>query len=342
MERTEGKVITVRGPVKPEALGKVMMHEHIHADIYDWERKELITEEKPITAERRDYLMKEAVPYLKQCNDYGCFAYVETTPVPWRAWPTFYVEASQAANMHIILCTGYYREVEMGKYWVRKPEDQIWPFVREATVEELAEFCIREILEGVHGTGVHAGAIKLGTSQPEMTDAEKKTFHAGARAQKATGVFITTHCTRIGAESSQLAILEEEGLDLTRVVIGHTASHLMDPDCRKVCINWMKRGANFLPTNLRMDGEEGPERWRPLVEAVHEVFDAGLGDKIVLGLDCAFCSEGGEFQYCVMPPPPFLYMFTHTLPAFRRMGLTEDEEKMILLKNPQRILPVRN
>ena len=107
-------------------------------------------------------------------------------------------------------------------------------------------------------------------------------------------------------------------------------------------MEWMRRGANFLPTNLRMDGEQGPERWRPLIEAVHEVFDAGLGHKIALGLDCAFCSESGEFQYCVMPTPPFVYMFTHTLPALRRLGLTPEEEDAIMRVNPQRILPVRN
>ena len=38
--------------------------------------------------------------------------------------------------------------------------------------------------------------------------------------------------------------------DLRRVVIGHTAWHLMDKGYRRTVIEWMKRGANFLPTNL--------------------------------------------------------------------------------------------
>ena len=332
--------VPARGPVEPEALGRVTMHEHLHSDIYDWERKELVLEEKPITPERRELLMKEAVPFLKQCAERGCSGLLDATPPPWRAWPTFYIEASEAAGMHIILSTGFYREVEQGTYWVKEPEDAIWPRVRSSSVEELAELCTREILEGIHGTEVRAGAIKLGTSGPEMTEAEGKAFRAGARAQKATGVHITTHCTKIGAETSQLRLLDEEGVDLDRVVIGHTAGHLMDPECRKVCVEWMKRGANFLPTNLRMDGEPG--RWRPLVEAIHEIFDAGLGGHIVLGLDCAFASESGPFSYVIIPPPPFLYMFTHTLPAFREMGLASREEEAMMVTNPQRILPVRN
>ncbi|KPJ70624.1 MAG: hypothetical protein AMS14_10270 [Planctomycetes bacterium DG_20] len=332
--------MTARGPVQPEALGRVLMHEHLHSDIYDWQKEALILEEKPITAERRDLLMREAIPPLKRCTEHGCFALVDATPPPWRAWPTFYVEASQAAGVHIVLSTGFYREVETGTYWVKTPEDAIWPVVRESSVEELAEMCVGEIVEGIHGTEVHAGAIKLATSAAEMTAAEAKAFRAGARAQKATGVHVTTHCTTIGAETSQLALLDEEGVDLNRVVVGHTARHLMDGGCRRVCMEWMRRGAAFAPTNLRMDRQDGPEHWRPLVEAIHEVFDAGLGSHLVLGLDCAFASESGTFTYCIIPPPPYLYMFTHTLPALREMGLRPDEEDAMMAVNPQRILPV--
>ena len=336
----EGKVITARGPVEPEALGRVLMHEHIHCEIYDWEKQELIQEEKPITKERHDFLMKEAVPYLKQCNDHGCHALVDVSPAPWRAWPTFYQEASDAADFHIILSTGAYREVEQGTYWVKKPEDAIWPRIRNSSAQELTEFFTSEITDGINGTDVRAGAIKLGTSGPDMTETEIKAFRAGARAQKATGVHITTHCTK-GAEVSQLPLFDEEEVDLSRVVIGHTAGALMNPEKREFCKEWMKRGANFLPTNLRVDGEKGPEQWRPLVEAFHDIFDAGLGDRVVLGLDCAFTSESGPFQYAIIPPPPFLYMFVETLPAFREMGLTEEEEDRMMTTNPQRILPVR-
>ena len=336
----DGKVMTVRGPVEPEALGGVLMHEHLHCDVYDWEREELVTEERPIEPARRKFLMEQAVPHMAKCTEHGCRGFVETSAPPWRAWPTFYAEASEASGMHIVLCTGCYREVEKGTYWVQKDEDAIWPFAVEASVEELADCFTREIVEGIHGTGVRAGAIKLGTSAPELTETEAKAFRAGARAQRTTGVHITTHCTKIGSETSQLRLFEDEGVDLSRVVIGHTQRHLMDEDCRGVCLDWMRRGANFLLTNLGIGDD--PERWRPLVEAIHEVFSAGLGDRLCFSLDWAFVSESGPFGPCnFIPPPPFLHMFTHTLPAFREMGLTEEEEAAIMRTNPQRILPVK-
>lgn len=338
---TPGKVLTVRGEVEPDALGAVMMHEHLQSDIYDWQADRFIAEEAPATPERRQYLLREAVPLLRACGQYGCRAYVDTTMPPWRAWPDVYVEVAEAADVHIVLCTGFYREMEVGTYWVKRPEDRMWPFVLGASTDELEAYCEREIGEGIHGTNVRAGAIKLGTSAADMTELEIKTFRAGARAQKVTGVHVTTHCTRIGAETSQLKLLDREGMDLSRAVIGHTASHLMDPGCRKVCIEWMRRGANFLPTNLGVWPGKG-EEWQPLVDAVREIFALGLGDRLVLGLDSGYCSESCEFgPMTFLPPHPFLHMFTHTLPCFRKLGLEDEAIAQMMVSNPARILPVQ-
>jgi len=335
----QGQILTVRGPVEPEALGRIAMHEHIHCD-------SLASEEGPLDPQRYQLLMNEAIPPLRECNAHGGHGFVEVSMPPWRAWPTFYREAADAADMHIILCTGFYREIELGTYWATSPDKQIWPYVREAPVEELEAMCVREITQGIHDTDVHAGAIKLGTSRAPMTPTEVKAFRAGARAQKRTGVAITTHCTHIGADTSQLTLLDDEGVDLSRVVLGHTAHHLMSKDYRQAVMDWMKRGANFMPTNMGV-GPGGAEYWRPLVEAVHDIFDAGLGHRIGgFSLDWAFCSgEGqtpdGSFGACkYMPPPPFLHLYTHTLPAFREMGLTEEEEDIIMRVNPQRIMTI--
>ena len=336
-----GTVITVRGPIAARELGAVLMHEHLHSDLYDWDEGRLVTEEAPVDPERHKYLMAEAVPLLRACREsHGMGAYVDATMPPWRGWPTLYRDVSQASGVHIVAATGFYREIETDTYFVKGPKDAIWPFVREASVAELADLCVREVVEGIHDTGIRAGVIKLGSSQPDMTQMEEKTFRAGARAQLATGVHITTHCTRIGAETSQLALLEEEGVDLGRVVIGHTASHLMDPECRRAVLRWMARGANFLPTNLGV--RDDASRWRPLVAAIHEVFDAGHGDKLLLGLDSGYCTESGPFgPMPFLPPPPFLHAFTHTLPALRELGLTAEEEEVIMRRNPRRVLPVR-
>jgi phosphotriesterase-related protein len=328
---SKGKVITVCGEVDGSALGAVLMHEHLHSACRQWE-------EGPTLPERVELLMEYALPNLRKLHEHGCHALVDTTPMPWRAWPDTYVQIAQAANLHLVLATGFYREMEVGRYWITDASQAIWPVVRQKSAQELADICIREITQGIHGTAVRAGVIKLGTSSADITEAERKTFLAAAAAQKATGVSITTHCTGVGAHVAQLELLTEAGVDPARVTIGHTASHVVNE--RQSVREWMRRGATFLPTNLRMD--ENWEFWDDFIWAVRDLFHEGLGEHLVLGLDWAFESEQGPFMPCTfMPPPPYRYMFTHTLPRFRKLGLEEDAIRQMLVTNPARILPAQ-
>ena len=328
---TKGKVITARGEVDPAALGAVLMHEHLHASCRDWD-------EGPTLPDRVELLMGYAVPNLKLMHEHGCHAMVDATPMAWRAWPDTYVQIAEAADLHIVLSTGFYREMEVGSYWIKDASQAIWPVVREAGVEELAEMCVREITEGLHGSGVRAGVIKLGSSGAELTDAERKAFRAGAAAQRETGVSITTHCTAAGAHISQLSLLTDEGVDPSRIVIGHTAGHVVREN--DTVREWARRGATFLPTNLRMD--DNWEFWGDFVNAVRGLFDDGLGERLVLGLDWAFETEQGPFVGCTfMPPPPYRYMFTHALPRLRKLGLEESQITQMMVTNPARILPVQ-
>ncbi len=328
---TKGMVITARGPVQPEALGGVLMHEHLYCSCRDWQ-------EGPTPPDRVKLLMDYAVPNLKRLHEHGCHAIVDATPMPWRAWPDTYLQIAEAADLHVILSTGFYREMEVGTYWVRDESQAIWPAVREKSAEELAEICVREIAEGLHGTAVRAGVIKLGSSGAELTACEQQAFRAGAMAQQATGVSITTHCTAPGGHVSQLSLLADCGADPARVVIGHTARHVVNET--DTVRQWMRRGATFLPTNLRMDDDW--EFWGQFVAAVRRLFDEGLGEHLVLGLDWAFETEQGAFVGCsFMPPPPYRYIFTHTLPRFRKLGLEESAIRQMMVVSPARILPVR-
>lgn len=261
-----------------------------------------------------------------------------TAPCPWRAWPDVYVKVAEAADLHIIMATGFYREMEVGTFMVETEADAIWPWVREASVEELAEMCVREFEEGIHGSQVRPGCLKLGTSSKDLTPIEVKTFKAVALAHKATGLFVTTHCTSKGAHVSQLGLLESEGVDPHRVVLGHTTGPVVNDNATvRQC---MDRGAIFAPTNLRMDG--GWEFWPKFVETIHRFFDDGYGDRLVLGLDWAFETEQGLFLPCTfLPPPPYVYMFVYVLPRLRELGLKEECIETMLVENPKRILPIR-
>jgi len=328
---TTGKVVTVRGEVDADELGAVLMHEHLYCSSRDWN-------EGATPPDRVAMLMDYAVPNLRKLHDHGCHALVDCTPMAWRAAPATYLQLAEAADLNIVLATGFYREMAVGSYWVQTPAQAIWPEVRERSVAELGEMCIREITAGLHGSPVRAGIIKLGASSAELTAAEAKAFAAGARAQQATGVAVTTHCIAAGGHLTQLRALTDAGVDPSRVVVGHTQGHLVREG--RTVREWMRRGATFCPTNLRMDTDW--EFWAELIDAIRRLFDEGLGAQIVLGLDWAFETERGPFvPGRFMPPPPYRYMFTHTLPRFRKLGLEESHIQQRMVTNPARVLPVQ-
>ena len=127
-------------------------------------------------------------------------------------------EVSRRRGVHIIAATGNHRMVP-------------WQFAY-STPSAIAPHFIREIQEGIEGTGIKAGIIKVASGQGGITDAEEVVLRAAAIAQKETGVRISTHTwspERIGDQ--HVRVLEEEGVDMNRVYIGHSNDD-MDMDYR--------------------------------------------------------------------------------------------------------------
>jgi len=325
--------MTVLGPIAPEALGAVLMHEHLYADLSN-------PVEGPTPPERVELLRAYCAPYLKRLRDFGCYCLVDCTCLPGRAEPWVYQEMARTSGLNVVLATGFYREAEASDH---RPAGAAmahrWmdPRVVEGSIEEIAGIIIGEFEGGIRGSEVRPGIIKLASTLAEFTAAERKALEAGAKAQRATGMAITTHAVGVGVGKAQLDTLEAAGADPARVILGHTNADLVEtPQAVRQC---MQRGAVFLPTNLRMDGDQ--REIQRLVDGINDLFDEGYGDRLVLGLDWAFENEQGPFVPCsFMPPPPYIYMFTHALPRLRELGLCEAAIQLMLVDNPARLLPI--
>ena len=88
---------------------------------------------------------------------------------------------------------------------------------------------VREVEEGIDGTGIKAGIIKVATSDP-ITEHEELMLRASARTHLRTGIPITTHTppmSRVGER--QVAILTEEGVEPQNIYVGHI-NQTLDPD----------------------------------------------------------------------------------------------------------------
>ena len=102
-------------------------------------------------------------------------------------------------------------------------------YVVESSCEQLAEILVDELTEGVDGTTYRAGLLKAAVGGVLIEGQEEKCVRAVARAHVKTGVSITTHTSasaRFHIDGGNagylfLDLFEEEGVDLTRVIIGH-------------------------------------------------------------------------------------------------------------------------
>jgi phosphotriesterase-related protein len=323
-----GKVMTVLGPIAPDALGPTLMHEHLYLD-------RAASTEGPTPPEHVQMLRDECVPLLNQMHALGGRAVVDCGTIPHRAEPAVYTMLAQASNCHIVLATGFYRQADpnqprsagamVTQHWLDER-------VVNKTTEALADVMTAEWEQGIRSTGIRPGIIKVATAGRDPTRAEEKALCAGAVAQQRTGLCMTTHARALGAPDEQATLLEAAGADLRRVILGHTTDHLVDtPWAMRRC---MDRGATLLLTDLRMDGPFA--RTRALVTGIRRFFDLGYGDRLVLGLNWGF-----NFIPSSMPAYPFSYMFRFTLPRMRELGLEETAIQQMLVHNPARLLAVQ-
>ena len=78
-----------------------------------------------------------------------------------------------------------------------------------------------ELTEGIEGTGIKAGVIKLASSEGRIAPMEEILFKAAARAQKETGCAIITHTQKGTMGPEQAELLISCGADPNKIAIGH-------------------------------------------------------------------------------------------------------------------------
>jgi phosphotriesterase-related protein len=304
-----GVVETVLGPLDVSKLGFTLSHEHVcfvpHDDFPD----------KTVAA-------ATMVRKLKEAKAAGVDTIIDlTTAEVWRD-VRFGQEVARKSGMQIVAATGFRFAPESYKV---------------QTVEQIAEFFIREVEHGIEDTGIKAGVIKAAAVAATITPTEEKGFRAAARAHKATGVPIETHTDagNRGGET-QAAILEAEGVNPARVSLGHSD----DTKDVNYLIGLAKRGYTIGIDHVFWGAVKLEKRqpeyvrylrqipWHQRAGYVKQLIDAGFGDKI-------FLSNDWELEREKMNPDAFCFNNRKTIPYLRQLGVTEREIHNITVENPK-------
>ena len=228
------KIMTVLGPIAPEGLGTTSMHDHIMFDgsvLGKRLRSNMPPHNLPIHADDKvslenigmlhrntilawDALNQDDEEMLTaEVADFkalGGDAILELS-VPGLALDiTAEKRISKKTGVHIIVSTGFYVSDSWPKEYKGKSRKQLY------------EHMMHEVQNGVHGTDIKPGHIKIGLDS--MSEDEENALRAAVHVARETGLSLTIHPSlKAGSDVvHHLTILKEEGMDLTRVVMAHT------------------------------------------------------------------------------------------------------------------------
>jgi len=210
------------------------------------------------------------------------------------------------------------------------------------TIDGLAAFFIKEIEQGIDGTGIKAGVIKIGIITKDPTPLEEIGLRAAARASKATGAPIRTHTdARNRAGESHAAILESEGIDPARVSFDHSD----DSGDMDYFLGLARRGYS-----LGMDHVHRGLNFKPVFErradCIKRLIDAGFANKIFLSTDSEFGGsllpqEAREWRETIDPPDGMLFETRKLIPTLKQMGVSGSDIHTITVENPRRFFSLR-
>ncbi|HEY7787032.1 MAG TPA: hypothetical protein VIF33_00815 [Casimicrobiaceae bacterium] len=341
------KIRTVTGDVPAEKAGRTLTHEHL---LYTYPGGEY----DHLSTFRLDDAVGRIARELKDGMDrYGYATIVDMTPCEVGRHPELMKRVAERTGCNVIGVTGFFPERMGVPYWFRRQ-----------TVDELAEFYVRDITEGmVHAgvqTDIRAGAIKIATGQESVDPKpspigpngrrigvyEDRLIRAAGRAQKRLGVCINTHTdpmdytvTNPGIE--QLDVIEEEGGDPGKVIIGHA---FVSPQGIGQIVDICKRGANVQIDHLGIPWrhDDSGALDESMATMMCELADRGYLSQMTITYDRWFFNPRGP---ATDDNPQLLnekvglgHLFESFAPRLQAKGFGARELETILVDNPRRIL----
>jgi phosphotriesterase-related protein len=315
------QVETVRGPIDVTSLGTTLMHEHVFV------RNEEIQRNYPDGWDEQERI-DDAVDKLTALRQRGCDTIVDPTVLGLGRDISRIQKVAARTDLHIIAATGLYIYRDVPLYFRYRGAGR-----SAGTADDpMTAMFISDITHGIAGTGVKAAFLKCAIDAEGLTPDVERVMRAVAQAHLATGAPVTVHThpqTQTGLAA--LRVLREEGVDLTRVVLGHSGdstdldylTELADAGC----LLGMDRFG--LDTSI-----SGAER----VATVAALCEQGYAASMVLSHDAACHIDWFRPEQILRFAPDwnFEHLFDDVLPALRELGVSTQQIETMLIGNPRR------
>ena len=311
------KINSVLGPLDTADMGFTLSHEHVLVSSAGIQQ--IYPEFIP-----RDAIIERGINDLKVAHAEDIRTIIDVTTIDLGRDIRMLEDVSRGSGVNIIAATGTWRDIPR-VFW-------------EASPDAIAALYIREIEQGIEGTGIKAGVIKVANDKGGVTPQGEIILRAAARAHKATGVPISTHTwapERVGLQ--QARIFEEEGVDLNRVYVGHSN----DTTNVAYLIELLEKGAwiglDRYP-GFTSEGSDTPD-WQDRTRTAVRLIEAGYGHKLMLSHDWSIPisrpSEEEVTRREACNADGYLFIHRHVIPLLRDLGISQDAIDQMMVHNPR-------
>lgn len=308
------EIQTVTGAVDIEHLGQTLIHEHMRT------RSEAVAVQFPhLYDEEEEFrLAKTQVENTKQ---YGIQTIFDPTVMGLDRDVLLMKRISEQTGVHIVPATGIYTFNELPTRFSVND------------VDFMAEQFVRDIQVGIRQTDIKASFLKCATDAPGVTPGVEKVIRAVARAHKITGVPIMTH-SHPASETGlkQIKLFEEEGVDLTKVLIGHcgdtdNVDYIEEVLSYGVMIGMDRYGiGRVLPTEKRND-------------TVLKLIEKGYAHRMFLSQDYCCTTDlykPNDLKKKTNPDWSMTYLLKNVIPLLKASGVTEEQLHCMMTQNVKR------
>jgi phosphotriesterase-related protein len=321
---------TVTGPIEAGELGTTLIHEHLRTrdEAVHLQWRGLPTSggipEREIEP-GGDY--RAAVEAASAAVELGVRSICDPTAMFLGRDVEFMRRVSEHTGLQVVPCTGIYTYDHLPSFFISRTPDQI------------ADLFVRDIEQSIQETPIKAAFIKCAADEPGITENVDKVHRAAARASLRTGAPIMAHSRPAsGTGPKQVEIFLEEGVDPHKVQVAHTGDG--------ADLDYIER---LLETGVYIGLDRyGLEMFLPYEErhrTTLALLERGYAERIFLSADsCAtidwFPHEVVEQMLAAGMAKQWDIRIVHqrVIPDLREGGMTEAQERTMLVENPVRWL----
>jgi phosphotriesterase-related protein len=319
-QKSEKTIMTVLGPVPASEMGLCLSHEHLLVDFigadsigyHRWDKQEVA---------------QKVLPYLKEIQEHEVSTFVECTPAFLGRDPWLLKDLSRQTGMHLLTNTGYY-----GAHNNRFVPEHFF----RLSAEEVSELWVDEFENGIEGSGVRPGFIKMAVDASDtLSEAHYKIITAAALAQKQTGMVIASHTGPDAPAFAQIAVLQSHDIDPSCFIWVHAQGGSLEGNIKAARLGaWV----SLDNVNLkRSPGSEYDVQW--YAERIEALKEAGCLHRILISHDAGWFKPeepgGGDFR-------GYTAIFSDLIPALNSRGFSKKEINRLLVENPQKAFSLRS